>query len=473
MATETILRVQPPRHRAQHARTGEDDVLGLLESAVGPCALVLSLWATAFFVDGELSPSYLILAVVVFALSFPGRTHLRSSAGHMLLKISLNWAWIAGLLLLTGFATGYVRDFTRQALITWLWAAPLTEFCAYLVLRATAPWLFALQGPRQRAVIVGMNEHGMALAERIRKSIYSRIHVLGFIDSREPSRLPHMSGSSELLAGLDELADFIRRHRVQQVYLSLPMAAQPRILDLLDGLKDTTATIYFLPDMLLTDLIQGHAGSICGMPLISVCDTPFRGADGVVKRASDILLSLLILALVAPLMLLLAVAVKLGSKGPVIFKQRRYGLDGKEILVYKFRSMKVTEDGSEIPQAVKGDPRVTALGAVMRRTSMDELPQFINVLQGRMSVVGPRPHAVAHNELYRKLIKGYMVRHKVRPGITGWAQVNGFRGETNTLDKMRGRIELDLDYLRNWSLQLDLRIIARTIRQVVKDGNAH
>ena len=209
------------------------------------------------------------------------------------------------------------------------------------------------------------------------------------------------------------------------------------------------------------------------MPLISVCDTPFRGANGMVKRASDILLSLLILALVAPLLLLLAVAVKLGSKGPVIFKQRRYGLDGKEILVYKFRSMKVTEDGSDIRQAVEGDPRITALGAVMRRTSLDELPQFINVLQGRMSVVGPRPHAVAHNELYRKLIKGYMVRHKVRPGITGWAQVNGFRGETNTLDKMRGRIELDLDYLRNWSLQLDLRIFARTIRLVLKDGNAH
>ena len=209
------------------------------------------------------------------------------------------------------------------------------------------------------------------------------------------------------------------------------------------------------------------------MPVISVCETPFRGSDGVVKRLSDIVLSMLILALIFPLLIVLAILVKLTSPGPVIFKQRRYGLDGEQILVYKFRSMTVTEDGPDIPQARKGDARITPLGAIMRRTSMDELPQFINVLQGRMSIVGPRPHAVAHNELYRKLIKGYMVRHKVRPGITGWAQVNGYRGETTTLDKMQGRIDYDLDYLRNWSLRLDLHIILKTIKLVLKDEKAH
>jgi putative colanic acid biosysnthesis UDP-glucose lipid carrier transferase len=152
----------------------------------------------------------------------------------------------------------------------------------------------------------------------------------------------------------------------------------------------------------------------------------------------------------------------------VLFKQRRYGLNGQEVVVYKFRSMKVSEDGAVIKQATKGDPRVTRFGAFMRRTSLDELPQFINVLQGRMSIVGPRPHAVAHNEMYRKLIKSYMVRHKVRPGITGWAQVNGLRGETETVDKMKARIEYDLDYLRHWSLRLDLQIIWRTIFVVFK-----
>jgi putative colanic acid biosynthesis UDP-glucose lipid carrier transferase len=251
------------------------------------------------------------------------------------------------------------------------------------------------------------------------------------------------------------------------------MASQPRILQVLDELKDTTASIFFVPDMFVTDLIQGRTGSVCGMPVISVCETPFTGSNGLVKRLSDIVLSIVILILISPLLLIVAVAVKLSSPGPVIFRQRRYGLDGKQILVYKFRSMTVTEDGSSVQQATKNDNRITPLGAILRKTSIDELPQFINVLQGRMSIVGPRPHAVAHNEMYRKLIKGYMVRHKVKPGITGWAQVNGYRGETDTLDKMEGRIEYDLDYLRNWSLWLDLYIIAKTIRLVFKDQQAY
>jgi putative colanic acid biosynthesis UDP-glucose lipid carrier transferase len=168
------------------------------------------------------------------------------------------------------------------------------------------------------------------------------------------------------------------------------------------------------------------------------------------------------------LLLVLAIAVKLTSPGPIIFKQRRYGLDGEEIVVYKFRSMTVCEDGGQIQQAQLGDQRITPLGAFMRRTSLDELPQFVNVLQGRMSIVGPRPHAIAHNELYRKVINGYMVRHKVKPGITGWAQVCGYRGETDTLDKMQARIDHDLEYLRNWSLRLDLFIIFRTVWVILK-----
>ena len=172
-------------------------------------------------------------------------------------------------------------------------------------------------------------------------------------------------------------------------------------------------------------------------------------------------------------MLGIAIAIKVTSPGPVIFRQRRYGLDGEEIIVYKFRSMTVCEDGARVVQATKNDQRVTRIGAFLRRTSLDELPQFFNVLQGRMSIVGPRPHAIAHNELYRKQIKGYMLRHKVRPGITGWAQVNGFRGETDTLDKMEARIAYDLDYLRRWSLALDLWIIARTVGVVLKRDNAY
>jgi putative colanic acid biosysnthesis UDP-glucose lipid carrier transferase len=208
--------------------------------------------------------------------------------------------------------------------------------------------------------------------------------------------------------------------------------------------------------------------TIGGIPVLAVCETPFYGVNGLVKRISDIILASLIMVVISPLLAAVAIGVKMSSPGPILFKQRRYGLDGREIIVYKFRSMRVTEDGPVVKQATKDDPRVTRFGAFIRKTSLDELPQFVNVLQGRMSIVGPRPHAVAHNEMYRKLIKSYMIRHKVKPGITGWAQVNGLRGETETVEKMKARIEYDLDYLRHWSLRLDLSIIWKTIFVVFK-----
>ena len=471
--SEAALSAEALVKRAPPAPIGRDNILGSIESLAGPIALVFSLWALAlYYFDGELPPPVLILSVLVFALTFPGPTHLQSTLVRVMLDISFNWLWVAGLMFAMGVATGYINEFTRDMLLTWLWVAPSAEFGLHLLLRASAPAIMRLQGPMQRALIVGMNEQGTALALRLRDAPYSRVDVVGFVDSRAPERLTPM-GEHKLLGQIDQLAAIAKAQHVQLIYLSLPMASQPRILQLLDDLKDTTASIYFVPDMFFTDLIQGHTGTVVGMPVISVCETPFRGVDGLTKRLSDIVLSTLILILITPLLLILALAVKLTSPGPIIFKQRRYGLDGEEILVYKFRSMTATDDGATIKQAQKGDVRITPLGALMRRTSMDELPQFINVLQGRMSIVGPRPHAVAHNELYRKLIKGYMVRHKVRPGITGWAQVNGYRGETDTLDKMQGRIDYDLDYLRNWSLRLDLHIIVKTIRLVLKDEKAH
>jgi putative colanic acid biosynthesis UDP-glucose lipid carrier transferase len=251
------------------------------------------------------------------------------------------------------------------------------------------------------------------------------------------------------------------------------MATQPRILNLLEELKDTTASIFFVPDLFVTDLIQGRMDNINGMPVVAVCETPFTGFNGLIKRFTDIVLSILILILISPLLLICAIGVKLSSPGAIIFKQRRYGLDGKEIVVYKFRSMTVCEDGAVVTQATRDDQRVTPFGAFMRKTSLDELPQFFNSLGGSMSIVGPRPHAVSHNETYRKLIKGYMVRHKVKPGITGWAQVCGYRGETETIEKMEKRIDHDLEYLRTWSITLDLWIIIKTVLVVFTDRRAY
>ena len=457
--------------RAEQAPLANDNLLSLFEASISPLALVLSLLGLAHYLEGRVLPSYLVLSVIVFFLAFPSRARIQLPTYSLVGDICLKWLWIVVLLLTAGFATGYIREFSMPTLTAWLWVAPMTDLAACLWLRRAANALLKLQGPPQRAMIVGVNEQGMALAKRINQTTYGRLSLVGFVDNRSNLRI--RGGSAKILGTLSQLASVVKAFQIQIIYISMPMVSQPRILQLLDELKDTTASVYFVPDMFVTDLIQGHTSSVCGVPVISVCETPFRARNGVVKRLSDILFSLFILILIFPVMLVIAAAIKMESRGPVIFKQRRYGLDGEEIVVYKFRSMTVTEDGEAIQQAQVNDARITRLGAILRKSSLDELPQFINVLQGRMSVVGPRPHAVAHNELYRKLIKGYMVRHKVKPGITGWAQVNGYRGETKTLDKMKGRIDYDLDYLRNWSLRLDVIIILKTISLVLKDQNAY
>ncbi len=459
----------PVRFRtAARLVVGRNLLLNLVEALLDPLVLVLSLWIVSVVILGRLNPAEVILSLIVFSLTYPGSTRLNQTPWRVIRNIVVGWLTIFGLLMAFGYASGYLRYFDSDVLLTWFWVAPAAQVGAHFLLRWTTP---AVHGRAKRAVVAGMNEQGIALAEGLRRDIYSNTQLLGFFDDRSDNRLNHRD-EAPLLGKLGDLSGFVKKNHIDLIYLSLPMATQQRILSILDGLRDTTASIYFVPDTFVTDLIQGRMGTVSGIPLVAVCETPFTGYNGIVKRTSDIVLSLLIIALISPLLVLIALAIKLSSPGPVLFRQRRYGLDGREIVVYKFRSMTVMEDGESIKQAEKGDPRITRLGAFLRATSLDELPQFYNVLQGRMSIVGPRPHAIAHNELYRKLIKGYMVRHKVRPGITGWAQVNGYRGETETLDKMKGRIELDLNYLRNWSLRLDLHIIAKTVVVMFKRDNA-
>jgi putative colanic acid biosysnthesis UDP-glucose lipid carrier transferase len=446
---------------------GRDRLLHLIEISLDPLVLVVSSWLVALIVSGHILPRHMILALVVFALTFPGSVHLTQTIPGVARHIIAGWLMISGLLFIFGYATGYLRNFDRDMLVTWWWVAPLSQFVAHVLLRISTPSILRLQGPPKRAVVAGMNEQGLELARRLGSDPYTRVRMVGFFDDRNDERVRDR-GNYAVLGKIHDLPRFANANHIDYIYISLPMASQPRILALLDGLHDTTSSIYFVPDIFVTDLIQGRMDSVQGLPIVAVCETPFAGRDGMIKRIGDIVLSMLILVLTSPLLLIIALGVKLGSPGPAIFRQRRYGLDGKEIIVYKFRTMTVAEDGALIRQAIRHDTRVTPLGALLRRTSMDELPQFVNVLQGRMSIVGPRPHAVAHNEMYRKLIKGYMLRHKVKPGITGWAQVNGLRGETDTLQKMNARIDFDLDYLRNWSLRLDLYIIAKTAWGIFK-----
>ena len=441
------------------------------QTLVEPVLAALSLWGLVWLFEGAMSPAGLLVSVLAFALACPGRARGRAGRWTLVASLIANWLWVVLILWLVGAATGQLARFSTRVLLHWLWVAPTLQLLAHSALRHVAPYLARLQGPPLRAVVVGLNAQGQALADRLRGGAQGGVTLVGCFDDRDELRIP-ATHNYPRLGALGDVADFAKTHRVHQVYLSLPMASQPRIQALLDALKDTTASVYFVPDLFVTDLIQGRADSVCDLPVICVCETPFRGSAALLKRASDLVLATSILVVILPLMMALALAIRLTSPGPVIFRQRRYGLDGHEIIVYKFRSMTVLEDGPTIAQAQRGDARITRLGAFMRRTSLDELPQFINVLQGRMSVVGPRPHAVAHNELYRSQIKSYMVRHKVRPGITGWAQVHGFRGETQSLELMKARVRLDLDYLRHWSLALDLAIIARTVRLVFRDSAA-
>lgn len=444
---------------------------GLMRALLGPALAALALPLCAAYFRQPVDGAYLILAIFVFALSFPGRSPRRGSLSGTIASVLSGWLLVVGLLLLLGWATQMLDHFDPRVLVAWTVLTPLLQIAVHYLFPLALPFLMAAEGGPRSAVIVGRGQLSRQLAAALAGAPDQGIRIAGYFDDRT-SRL-HPETDGEVLGPLGKVAAYVKQHAVDIIYITLPMASQPRILKLLDELRDTTASIYFTPDIFVCDLIQARLDTVGGMPVVGICETPHYGVSGPLKRASDLVLASLILILIAPLMLAITIAIRVQSPGPAIFRQRRYGLDGQEIVVYKFRSMTVAEDGDEIRQATRNDSRVTRLGAFLRRSSLDELPQFINVLQGRMSVVGPRPHAVAHNELYRKLINGYMLRHKVRPGITGWAQVNGLRGETDTLDKMQKRVDYDLAYLRGWSLRWDLEIILKTLFVVWKKPNAY
>jgi len=412
------------------------------------------------------------LAILLLVLMFPGVNRFGRTGIGVGIDIILSWLWVLSVLALLGYATDTLYTFDPQMLMAWAVATPLVQWALVAVGTAVQRHLASLPDARRPAVIIGAGRMGMRVAQMLRQRASFGHDLLGFFDDRSADRV-NLPPDATLVGALKLLPEFIETHGVKDVFITLPLTSQPRIQSLLESLQNTTASIHFVPDIFGVSVIQGRLEDMGGVPVVGLLVTPFTGINGFIKRASDVLLSLVILVLISPILLALAIGVKLSSPGPVIFRQRRTGLDGEIIEVYKFRSMRTTDNGPVVVQATRGDPRITPFGAFIRKTSLDELPQFINVLQGRMSIVGPRPHAVAHNEQYRKLVKAYMARHKVKPGITGWAQVNGLRGETDTLDKMAARIEFDLEYLRNWTVGFDLLIIARTVKLVFFDRDAY
>ena len=440
---------------------------------------VASLYATIILFGDTFDPSssaIVIVAVLCLVLVQPPRevsSQFTSARVSAVVDVIFRWLLLLAILLAIGYVTkSPLQAYPRRVFLTWAALTPVALILATLAMQELMRRFLINAFDSRSAIIAGYNTSSLELARRLKSNPGMRLEVAGFFDDRSSDRLG-MEPDAKLVGSLSDLGTYVKEHRTDVIFIALPIRHVKRVMNLLDDLRDTTASIYYVPDIFVFDLIQARSGEIHGIPVVAMCETPFYGYRGVAKRLTDIGLSLLILLLLLPLLALVAVLVKFSSPGPIIFKQRRYGLDGREIAVYKFRTMTVCEDGPVVVQAAEQDQRITAVGRFLRRTSMDELPQLFNVLQGKMSFVGPRPHAVAHNELYRKLISGYMIRHKVRPGMTGWAQVHGLRGETTAVEQMRLRVQYDLDYLRSWSLWLDLKILLKTALIVFRHGNAY
>lgn len=388
--------------------------------------------------------------------------------------VLINWLYTAPAVLGIGLLTRYNADFSYATKLAWLAFTPAAMAAGRVLMRLALRNLRKRGFNTRRFAICGVNKLGLQLAKNVQGSPELGLDFVGFFDDRPESRTEEQAGEGRTHAGnLPQLVELARSGGVDMIFITFPMRAEERIRAYLHDLSDTTASVYIVPDFFVFQMLHARWNQIDGLPVVSVFETPISGIDGVLKRGFDLLVGGAALVALALPMAAVAMAVKLSSPGPVFFRQKRYGLSGEEIRVWKFRSMRVCEDGAKVTQASKDDDRITRVGRLIRKTSLDELPQLFNVLDGSMSLVGPRPHATAHNEQYRSLIDGYMLRHKVKPGITGLAQVNGWRGETETLEKMEKRVEFDHRYIREWSLWMDVKILVKTAMVVLKQENAY
>jgi Undecaprenyl-phosphate glucose phosphotransferase len=426
----------------------------------------------------EFDKEFLVLSILAatFTLAMlPSRNPTRqiiSGRLELATNLLLRWSALVAALLALGYITKFSEDFSRRVVVTWVLVTPILLVILSLVLHGVTRALLRDAAQARRAVVVGCTQASMELAKRLGLHVELGISVAGFFDDRGSDRLG-CAEHAKLLGRFDDVAAFVNQRNIDVIFIAIAPGQVTRVRELVHELGDTTASIYVRPDVSGFDMIQQRASEMLGMPVVAMCETPFHGYRGLIKRLMDVFIATSALVLLSPLLLGIAWAVQRTSPGPILFRQRRYGLDGREIMVYKFRTMRVCENGATVTQASRNDTRVTPIGKHLRRWSLDELPQIFNVLQGTMSIVGPRPHAVAHNEEYRKLIKRYMVRHKVLPGITGLAQVRGCRGETARVEHMEARVLFDLEYMRRWSPMLDLEIILATVIAVIRTDRAY
>ncbi len=461
-------------------------VIGLLRVADAVIVLLAAsaAWITRFHDDPtkdlgvEAYATVLAVLLTIHILqsaglyNFSQLTNLFGQVGRLLLA----WAAVMLSLLALGFITKMNREIAETSRLwvgLWFIYGFFGLFTARMMLKHQIQRWQAGGRLTRNLVVVGAGEHGQRLIEHLTRHGNTAERVIGVFDDRH-SRVPEYVSGFPVLGSVNDLLTFARSSPIDQVIVALPWDAENRLLAWMKKLRSLPVDVRLCPDMIGFHLPHRQVTHVGGVPMLNVFDKPLAGWNYIVKSMEDRVLAAAILVVIMPLLLLIAALIKLDSRGPVLFRQKRYGLNNEVIEVFKFRSMYIDRcEDRAVTQATRHDPRVTRIGRILRRTSLDELPQFLNVLMGTMSIVGPRPHAIAHNEQYSRLIDEYLARHRVKPGITGWAQVNGLRGETETLEKMEQRVRYDLYYIENWSLLFDIRIILRTLFVGFSHPNAY
>jgi putative colanic acid biosysnthesis UDP-glucose lipid carrier transferase len=383
------------------------------------------------------------------------------SMPDMFVRIGASWALVLLIGLFFSFLIHHVGHVSRLWMFYW-YASGVTLLVAYrsavyLGLR----FLRAKGLNNKRVVIVGYGSTGQEMHKRALHQDWSGYDVMAVHAApEEASKI--VDPSIVRIRDMQEIPEYVVANHIHEIWITLPLMASPKLQELQYLLRNTLVDIRWVPDILGLQMLSNKMGNFLGLPVVDLNQPISSGLNGIIKDIFDRAFAIVVLILLLPLFATLAVLIKRSSPGPVFFRQPRLGLNGRKFNVYKFRTMKVHQEQNGVTQATKNDSRLTSIGGFLRRTSLDELPQFINVLLGDMSVVGPRPHALQHNEMYKDLLEMYMLRHRVKPGITGWAQIHGHRGETDTVDKMATRVQFDLHYIQHWSLWMDIRIIVWT-----------
>lgn len=414
---------------------------------------------------GTINSQYQLLTVFTLLVSVPafsltGAYHRNDGYLRGLSRLLAGWLILLAGFTAIGFVTKTSDNFSREVILTWAVSGYLLLASCYLLIQSFyRRHIKQVQG-QIRSVIIGSSGHALALADklvRLRNEPVQGMVAAGSDEVRD------YGGVYPLLGNLTHLRDLIASYDIRRLYIALPLSQAEYVKDLYISLLDASVDVIWTPDFSGLTLLNHSMADLDGLPMIKLNESPLTSypTSALTKAFLDRLISALALLLLSPVLIATAIAVKLSSPGPVLFKQKRHGWNGSVIEVWKFRSMHLHDD-STVQQATRSDPRITRVGAFIRRTSIDELPQLFNVLQGSMSLVGPRPHAIEHNDYYTGKINAYMARHRIKPGITGLAQISGCRGETDTLDKMQRRVELDLAYINHWSLWLDFKVLLKT-----------